>query len=47
MSIDYCDIHGRRFDTDYEVECKLCEWQSEDALEADRQLDEQRLKEAE
>ena len=47
MSIQYCDQHDRRFDTDYEVECHLCEWAAEADLEADRQYDEHKLRELE
>lgn len=47
MSIEYCTRHDRRFDTDYEVVCQRCQWRAEDALEVDRQYDEQMLQELE
>ena len=47
MSVQYCDRHDRQLDTDYEPVCRWCEQEIDDALEADRQYDEHKLRELE
>ena len=45
MSIEYCDKHGH-YDTDFTEVCKGCERDELAALEADRQHDEGKLRDA-
>lgn len=44
MSLERCDKHDYTYDTDFIENCPRCEHEQEAALEADRQVDEKKLR---
>lgn len=47
MSIEYCARHDLEYDIERDEGCFKCVWEEDAAIEADRQYDEQKLRELE